>query len=180
MGPPSLLQSVPNYSLTSTKWSLIIVAVSRTCLQGSLHSWSGPYQKCNHLSSLPLQWCSHEMTQGSDTISTATSSLYVLHMVDSPLKSFHVHGTLHRGFSSQQEADFFGTIFCHSGSWGALPWDSKTSHGFCGKVTSASCYNPSLPGTQRWVHMNWAKKGPFIWDHHLRQSSSFFLPSTPT
>lgn len=71
MGPPCLLQSVPNYSLTYSKWSLITVAVSRTCLQGSLHSWSRPYQKRDRLSSRPLRRCFPEMAEGSDAISTA-------------------------------------------------------------------------------------------------------------
>lgn len=58
-------------------------------------------------------------------------------------------------------------VLSHSSSWAALPWDAKISQRFCGKfLLSASCHNPSLARTQTWIHMVWAKRGPFIWDHH--------------
>lgn len=96
MGLPSLLQSGPNYSLTFIKWSLTIAAVSRNHLQESLQSYLGHIRNATIFLLFLFNGVSHEKVEGSDTTSTVTSSLYVLHGVDSPLKSFHIHGTLHK------------------------------------------------------------------------------------
>lgn len=83
------------HSLTATKASSTAVAVSRSYLQGSLHSWSGSYQKSNHFSSPSHHWhC--PLSAKRLWCYLHYSSLLVR---AGPLKSLHIHGTLCRGLS---------------------------------------------------------------------------------
>lgn len=121
------------YSLTSTKGSSTTVAVSRSYLQGSLHSWSGSYQKSNHFSSPSHHWhCPlsskrlwHYLHYSSLLVRAACG------WQSSEITSYP-WDTVQRPLWAQQETYFLGTIHCFSSSWGVWPWDPQISHRLCG------------------------------------------------